>query len=97
MPDINVNGSTLRYLNEGPRDAPAIVCSPSMFFDLSINTPVLVVAGTEDHIYPRSKSVQIAELIPGAELQMMERTGHVLAIENPTAVNELLEEHLGGL
>ena len=57
----------------------------------------LVVAGTEDHIYPPSKSVQIAELIPGAELQMMERTGHVLAIENPTAVNELLEEHLGGL
>ena len=62
-----------------------------------MNTQVLVVAGTEDPIYPLSKSVQIVELIPGAELQMMERTGHVLAIENPTAVNELLEEHLGGL
>ena len=63
----------------------------------TINTPVLVVAGTEDHIYPPSKSVQIVELIPGAELQMMERTGHVHAIENPMAVNELLEEHLRGL
>ena len=63
----------------------------------TITAPVLVVAGTEDHTYPPPKSVQIAELIPGAELRMMERTGHVHAVENPDAVNELLEEHLRNL
>ncbi|MCZ4491526.1 MAG: alpha/beta hydrolase, partial [Conexibacter sp.] len=33
MPSIDVNGTTLHYLDDGPRDAPALVFSPSMFFD----------------------------------------------------------------
>lgn len=33
MPTIEVNGTTLHYLDDGPPGAPAIVCSPSMFFD----------------------------------------------------------------
>jgi 3-oxoadipate enol-lactonase len=33
MPTISVNGTTLYYLDDGPPDAPAVVCSPSMFFD----------------------------------------------------------------
>lgn len=59
-----------------------------------IRIPLLVVAGTEDHTYPPPKSRQIAELVPGARLEVLERTGHVHALENPEAVNRLLEAHL---
>ena len=33
MPLIDVNGTQINYLDEGPRDAPAIIFSNSMFFD----------------------------------------------------------------
>lgn len=62
-----------------------------------ISLPTLVVAGTEDHTYPPAKSEQIARLISGAELVYMEKTGHVHAVENPEAVNALLEAHLNSL
>ncbi len=62
-----------------------------------ISVPVLVVAGTEDHTYPPPKSRQIVEGVPGAVLEIMERTGHVHAMENPAAVIEVLERHLAGL
>ncbi len=59
-----------------------------------ITVPVTVVAGTEDHTYPPPKAEQIVAGIPGARLVVMERTGHVHALENPAAVNEVLEKHL---
>ncbi len=62
-----------------------------------IRVPLLVIAGTEDHTYPPPKSEQIVALVPGAKLEYMERTGHVHAVENPEAVNRLLEGHLSGL
>lgn len=36
MPKLAVNGTELHYLDEGPRDAPVVVCSPSMFFDVDM-------------------------------------------------------------
>lgn len=33
MPSIDVNGTTLHYEDDGPIEAPALVLSPSMFFD----------------------------------------------------------------
>lgn len=62
-----------------------------------IRVPILVVAGTEDHTYPPHKSQQIVDGVPGARLEMMERTGHVHALENPKAVNAVLEKHLADL
>lgn len=63
----------------------------------NISVPVLVVAGTEDHTYPPHKSQQIVDGTPGATLEVMERTGHVHAMENPDAVIAVLERHLAGL
>jgi 3-oxoadipate enol-lactonase len=63
----------------------------------SITVPVVVVAGTEDHTYPPHKSQQIADGIAGATLEVMERTGHVHAKENPDAVVDVLERHLADL
>lgn len=39
----------------------------------------------------------MAALIPGARMILMERTGHVHAVENPQAVNAALQEHLDAL
>ena len=33
MPSLDVNGTTLHYTDDGPRDAPALVLSHSLFFD----------------------------------------------------------------
>lgn len=63
----------------------------------AISVPVLVVAGTEDHTYPPHKSQQIVDGAPGATLEVMERTGHVHAMENPDAVIEVLDRHLASL
>lgn len=62
-----------------------------------IKVPIVVVAGTEDHTYPPPKSQQIVDAVPGAQLHIMERTGHVHALENPEAVNAVLESHLADL
>ena len=62
-----------------------------------ITIPLTVVAGTEDHTYPPPKSEQIVAGVPHARLVVMERTGHVHALENPEAVNAVLEEHLAAL
>jgi 3-oxoadipate enol-lactonase len=63
----------------------------------AITIPLTVVAGTEDHTYPPPKSEQIIAGVPHARLVVMERTGHVHALENPEAVNAVLEEHLAAL
>lgn len=60
----------------------------------SISVPVVVVAGAEDHTYPPPKSQQIVDRTPGASYVLMERTGHVHALENPAEVTALLEQHL---
>ena len=39
---------------------------------------------------------ETVELIPGARMILMEKTGHVHAVENPQAVNEALARHLEG-
>lgn len=36
MPHLHVNGTDIHYLDEGPKNAHAIVCSPSMFFDVNM-------------------------------------------------------------
>jgi 3-oxoadipate enol-lactonase len=71
---------------------------PSILGELGrIEVPLLIVAGAEDHTYPPVKSEQIAAHVPHARLEYMERTGHVHALENPEAVNALLEDHLARL
>ena len=62
-----------------------------------ITVPLTVVAGTEDHTYPPHKSEQIVAGVPHAKLVVMERAGHVHALEHPEAVNAVLEEHLASV
>lgn len=56
----------------------------------SIELPTLVVVGEEDVTTPPPRAKEIAERIPGAELAVIPRAGHLSTLENPELVNETL-------
>lgn len=56
--------------------------------------PVLVLAGDKDLITPLEHSEAIAELLPGAELVIVEDGGHLVILEHPEVVNGHLAELL---
>jgi pimeloyl-ACP methyl ester carboxylesterase len=49
----------------------------------SISVPTAVVAGARDRVVPVSASRGLADLIPGAELIMLPRAGHLVPLEMP--------------
>jgi 3-oxoadipate enol-lactonase len=52
--------------------------------------PVLALAGGEDHAYPVTFSERIASAAPGGQLQVIERAGHSVAVEQPAATEAAL-------
>jgi len=60
----------------------------------SIRTPVLVVCGTEDRLTPLRLSEQLAGAIPGAALQTIDGSGHLVALEQPRRLAGLLSVFL---
>lgn len=66
-----------------------------MGFDTSdrlklIRCPTLVLAGKEDILLPVPWSEELARGIPGAELVVLENTGHGMLIETPDAVTSAM-------
>ncbi len=53
-----------------------------------IRVPTLVIAGEEDTAYPPELAEEMARRIPGAELLMLERTGHLANLEQPEKFNQ---------
>lgn len=49
----------------------------------AVRTPTLVLVGAEDVLTPVAQSVEIAERIPGARLQVLPRGGHAMLAEYP--------------
>jgi 3-oxoadipate enol-lactonase len=62
----------------------------------AIAVPTLVLVGAEDTVTPPELSQQLADLIPGAALQMLAGAGHLSNIERPADFNRLVEEFLAG-
>lgn len=60
----------------------------------AIACPTLVVVGEKDRLTPPELAREIAEGIPGAELRIVPRSGHLTTLEEPVAVNTLLTEFL---
>ena len=50
MPSIEVNGTTLHVVDEGPRDAPAIVLGHSLFFDHAMFDEVAATLSSEHRV-----------------------------------------------
>jgi 3-oxoadipate enol-lactonase len=61
-----------------------------------IQCPTLVVGGRMDMMVPGFASEEIAEAIPGAQLEMFD-TGHACMIEEMEAFNARIQAFLGGL
>jgi pimeloyl-ACP methyl ester carboxylesterase len=62
-----------------------------------VATPTLVAVGDRDVPGFREMSAVLARRIPGAEYRVVAGAGHMVNMEQPAAVNELLTRFLAGL
>ncbi len=62
-----------------------------------IGVKTLVVCGAEDTVTPPADSEAMAAAIPGAELAILERSGHLSNLETPGTFNARLVPFLRGL
>lgn len=60
----------------------------------AIACPTLVLCGREDLLTPLELHQEMADLIPGAKLVVVEKCGHMSALEQAQRVNEALEAWL---
>jgi 3-oxoadipate enol-lactonase len=60
----------------------------------AVATPTLVIAGADDPSTPPDVVGQVAELIPGARLEVIDQAAHFANIERAEEFNRLIEEHL---
>jgi pimeloyl-ACP methyl ester carboxylesterase len=58
------------------------------------NVPVEILVGESDKLTPQRHSRQLAEVLPDANLQIVERTGHMLTQERPQLVVDAIERLL---
>ncbi len=63
----------------------------------AIEVPTLILCGTEDKVTPPSLSEELAGLIPGARLQMIEGAGHIGNLEKPGPFNRAVEAFIRDL
>ena len=59
-----------------------------------IRVPTLIIAGEEDTVYPPELARDMARRIPGAELLMLEGTGHLANLEQPERFNSAVLDFL---
>ena len=73
------------------RQQAAIVARPDSRPDLPrIAVPTLAAAGAGDQLTPPDLSAEIAGLVPGAGLHVVEDAGHLLPMERPDAAARLM-------
>jgi pimeloyl-ACP methyl ester carboxylesterase len=59
-----------------------------------IGAPTLVIAGRDDPTSPPPHGQEIASLVRGAHLEVIDDARHLANVERPEAFNRLLKEHL---
>lgn len=73
------------------RQNRAVIARPDARTHLrGVRCPTLVLCGDTDQLTPPDYSREIAGLVPGAELVMVARCGHMLTMEQPGVVNAAL-------
>ena len=79
------------------RQEEAIIGRPDSREDLpAIPCPTLVICGREDALTPMHLHEEMAHLIPDSRLRVIERCGHLSALERPEGVTTALREWLKG-
>lgn len=82
-----------------PAEGYASCCTAIERMDLtadlpSITAPTLVVAGAQDPSTPPEQLRRIAEAVPGARLEVLDPGAHLVNVERPERVSELITTHL---
>ena len=72
-------------------EAPTLDLRPLL---AKISAPTLVLAGQSDFITTAAMARDIARLIPGAELEIFENSGHFAVVEEPDRFNEAIRAFL---
>ena len=78
----------------------AVCCRAIAGLDLrgvTITAPTLIIAGADDPATPPAMSEDLRARIPGATLLVLPHAAHLLAVEQPEAVNRHLVAFLDGL
>jgi pimeloyl-ACP methyl ester carboxylesterase len=77
----------------------AIADNPAIEHDRlrELAMPVLVVTGDDDRIMPTGSSIQLAKEIPGAQLVVFDRCGHLPQEECPDQFMDALLGFLEGV
>jgi 3-oxoadipate enol-lactonase len=83
-----VSGSALRQAID------CLVTHDSRDLLPSITAPTLCVVGELDEETPVAYAFALADLIPHARLVVIPHAGHLLNVEAPDAVNQLLDDHM---
>jgi 3-oxoadipate enol-lactonase len=63
----------------------------------AIRVPTLVLCGAEDRVTPPARSTALAELIPGAQCELIEGAGHLSNLERPDEFNTLVGAFVRGV
>jgi len=61
-----------------------------------IDRPTLLIWGEDDLLFPPSVGEGLQRAIPGSELQIVEKSGHIPMWETPEKVNPLIVAFLSG-
>jgi pimeloyl-ACP methyl ester carboxylesterase len=78
---------------ETRRDAPRALLGLDLSARLpEVRIPTLVIGGTADVLTPPAESRRLAELIPGARLELVEGGGHMLMLEQTELVDRLIAD-----
>jgi pimeloyl-ACP methyl ester carboxylesterase len=73
----------------------AVMSRPDARRHLSeLRCPTLVMCGDSDQLTPPECSLEIAQLVPRAELVTVARCGHMLTMEQPVVVSAILKAWL---
>lgn len=63
----------------------------------ALSVPALVIRGHQSDVLSDEGAADVAELIPDAQLALVEGAGHLAAGDNPEQTNQLIDEFLAGL
>lgn len=63
----------------------------------SISTPALILCGEDDLLTPPKYSQFMSEKIPNAKLSIIPQSGHMVMLEQPGAVGELISQFMNDL
>ena len=88
----------LHALADADESGYVAVCNALADYDVrdrlaAIATPVLAVAGAEDHVTPRESLALIAASVPAGRLVVLGGAGHLAAAERPERVAQLVIGH----